>query len=109
MQISIDPAELEFAREVDRLGEDGKSQDEIAAHFGLSRAQVRHRLDRSHLAWAAESRVRLDVNNVRLEDAVRQGVLVPAATTPQTERETTAREVDVPWTTPASEPAPTKA
>ncbi len=85
MQVQIPLSELEFAREVDRLGAQGLSQDAIASHFRnpdgtpMTRFQVRHRLDRSHLAWSAESRVRFDIDNRRLEEAVADGVLAPLA------------------------------
>ncbi len=75
MQIPIPESEVEFAREVDRLGALGLSQDEIAGRFGLTKFQVRHRLHKAHLSWGVETRVRVDLTGSRLADALQSGEL----------------------------------
>ncbi|MGV3719839.1 MAG: hypothetical protein ACO1SX_02925 [Actinomycetota bacterium] len=56
----------EFADEVDRLGEAGESQDDIAAVFGLTKSQVRYKLMSSGYTWNSETRVRIAGTGQRL-------------------------------------------
>lgn len=78
MHVAIPAEDLEFARRVDELGAEGLSQDEIATKVGLTKAQIRHRLQRSPLfcEWGAETRVRYAPAGKRLADLVETGQIV---------------------------------
>jgi hypothetical protein len=59
----------EFAREVDNLGAQGLSQEEIGAHFGLTKYQVRWRLLNNGYTWRIETRVRRSGSGEKLAPA----------------------------------------
>lgn len=76
MHVAIPAEEFEFARRVDELGAEGLSQDEIATQVGLTKNQIRHRLQKSFCEWGAETRVRYAPAKRRLADLVETGEIV---------------------------------
>jgi hypothetical protein len=68
-------ADYEFARQVDAMGVQGKTQEEIAEAFGLSKNQVRHRLFKAGLFWGVEMRVRAGLTRELLEELIERGVV----------------------------------
>lgn len=72
------PEDLEFVRLVDRLGREGKTQDQIAEALGeSSKWAIRQRLENLGFRFSGESRVRDQRTRRRLEDMLAAGELVP--------------------------------
>lgn len=57
MPVTLEPEEYEFLARVEELGREGKTHDEIAAVFNLTRTGLYYRLGK--LGYAADSVTRL--------------------------------------------------
>jgi len=79
MPVLISRAELAFLERVERLGERGMSQREIAAALGLPTPTLRSRVARRGLQLVPSTQLRTSIGGEKLSDLLARGDLLPEA------------------------------